>query len=70
MSEAVGWQTLGELDKLRAFAQDVMQAWPIGDVDGGELQDYAIKHGLISLQDPWAEGIECYRKTPLLTGKS
>ncbi|MCK9386114.1 MAG: hypothetical protein M0Q15_16005 [Nevskia sp.] len=34
-------------DKLRAFAQDVMECWPMGDVDGGALQDMAEKNGLI-----------------------
>ena len=36
-----------ELDALRAFAQDVMECWPIGDLDGGTLQDAAEKHGLL-----------------------
>ena len=73
---------------LRYFAQEVMQSWPMGDVDGGELQDLAIKHGLLKRQEPaptapcgehcgcaevvaadeWADGVECYRKTPLFTG--
>lgn len=77
-----------QIDCLRAFAQGVMRSWPMGDVDGGALQDLAIKHGLLKLQEPlptapcgehcgcaefissdeWADGIECYRKTPLLTG--
>ncbi len=70
-------------DKLRAFAQAVMQAWPTGDVDGGDLQDAAIYHGLLTpvkVAAPCNEtdclcaeagnlpGI-CYRRTSLLTGK-
>lgn len=70
------------LGALQAFARDVMTSWPEGDVDGGALQDYAEKHGLIVPQ----EAIEscgddcvcadygqfpmtCYRKTELLTGQ-
>lgn len=36
-----------EVKQLRAFAQGVMQSWPIGDVDGGHLQDLAVEHGLL-----------------------
>jgi hypothetical protein len=39
-------------DKLRAFAQDIMQAWPEGDVDGGELQEAALRHGLLERSEP------------------
>lgn len=38
---------LSDTDKLRAFAQDIMNIWPEGDVDGGELQEIAVKHGLL-----------------------
>ena len=41
-----------ELEKLRAFSLDVMQAWPEGDVDGGELQNAALRHGLIRAKTP------------------
>lgn len=41
-----------EFAKLRAFAQDVMQAWPEGDLDGGELQDAAVRHGLLRETHP------------------
>ena len=78
-----------ERDSLRAFAQDLMEDWlDGGDVDGGGLQDFAVKHGLLRLAEPaptapcgeqcacseyfsdeeWSDGIECYRRTPLLTG--
>ena len=33
--------------KLRAFAIDVMACWPHGDVDGGDLQEIAERHGLL-----------------------
>lgn len=36
-----------ETERLRDFARDVMSAWPHGDLDGGDLQDAAIKHGLL-----------------------
>ncbi len=37
-----------EIERLRAFARDVMQAWPEGDLDGSDLQDAAVKHGLLT----------------------
>lgn len=36
-----------EVKKFRAFAQDVMACWPEGDVDGGHLEELAVKHGLL-----------------------
>ena len=36
-----------ECEKLRAFANEIMDCWPDGDVDGGFLQELAIWHGLI-----------------------
>jgi hypothetical protein len=77
-----------ERNALRLFAQCVMESWPYGDVDGFELQDAAVRCGLLALKDPrptepcgdfcecsgypwqeeWTEGIDCYVRTPLLTG--
>lgn len=34
-------------ESLRQFAIEIMEAWPHGDVDGADLQDIAIKHGLL-----------------------
>jgi predicted small lipoprotein YifL len=34
--------------KLRAFAQGIMEAWPSGELNGGDLQDLAEKNGLLS----------------------
>jgi hypothetical protein len=31
-----------------AFAQEIMSIWPHGDVDGGDLQNIAEKHGLLT----------------------
>lgn len=62
-------------DKLRAFAQDIMRAWPTGGIDGGELQEAALRHGLIAPAEPeqdereeWSleEGDAWYRHTALL----
>lgn len=67
---------VSERDALRAFAQDVMRAWPEGDVDGGDLQAAALRHGLLAEAEPTQEergenGLEegdlWYRKTSLLT---
>lgn len=32
---------------LRLFALTVMEAWPMGGIDGGELQDIAVTCGLL-----------------------
>ena len=66
--------------KLQAFARDIMECWPDGDVDGGYLQDVAEKHGLILptiAYGPCGENAcacaevadfptKCYSRTPLL----
>lgn len=66
--------------KLQAFARDIMECWPDGDVDGGYLQDVAEKRGLILptiAYGPCGENAcacaevadfptKCYRRTPLL----
>ena len=31
-----------------AFGKAVMENWPLGDVDGFELQELAVKHSVIS----------------------
>lgn len=53
-----------ERDKLRAFAQDILEGWPdVGYLDGFELQELAHKHGLLvaeSRAKPCAdEGCAC-----------
>jgi hypothetical protein len=40
-----------EIDRLRDFASAVMESWPTGDVDGGELQEAAAKYGLLEEKD-------------------
>lgn len=79
---------MSDIDQLRKFANRILEAWPEGYVDGGELQDAAIDSGLLRLKTPkpvepcgencrcadyyaWDEfeqGIECYERTPCLTG--
>lgn len=39
---------------LRLFAQAIMERWPHGDVDDGDLQGIAVKHGLLSMSAPKA----------------
>lgn len=41
-----------ERDALREFAVEIMGHWPHGDVDGGDLQNMAIKHKLIAPKNP------------------
>lgn len=37
-----------ERDKLRAFAQEIMDGWPdVGMLDGFDIQELAVKHGLL-----------------------
>ncbi len=77
-----------ENEKLRAFAVEVMEAWPDGGIEGDDLQEIAHKHGMLAPEirhEPcgewcncnagvdvdggeWDRGVECYRRTALLTG--
>ena len=55
-------------DLLRDFARAVMQAWPEGGIDGGELQDIALAHGLLRHAEPptdW-DGCNFYERTELI----
>ncbi len=70
---------------LQAFAQDIMSNWPEGDIDGGDLQEIAVKHGLLKpvmMDRPCSEDchcqefyssaewpVECFRKTDLLSSE-
>ena len=78
-----------ENKKLRAFAVEVMEAWPDGGIEGDDLQEIAVKHGMLAPEirhepcgewcqcngigdyggDDWQRGVECYRRTALLTGE-
>jgi hypothetical protein len=79
-----------EAKKLRAFAREVMEAWPEGGIEGDDLQEIAHRHGMLAPEirhEPcgewcncnagvdvdggeWDRGVECYRRTALLTGES
>ena len=54
-----------EIEELQAFARIVMECWPMGDLDGGALQDAAEKHGLLKPETrnapctPDGEGCNC-----------
>ena len=50
-AEAAARERGEALRNLRGFAQRIMQNWPEGDVDGGELQDAAEAHGLLTRED-------------------
>ena len=39
-------------ENLHGFVREIMENWPLGDVDGGALQALAIKYGLIKLKNP------------------
>ena len=52
----------GELKNLRAFARAVMDPWPEGELDGGDLQDIAEKYGLLkqeTVTEPCGENCWC-----------
>jgi hypothetical protein len=58
-----------QIEALRAFATDIMEAWPMGGIDGADLQDIAEKHGLLSpvtMTAPCHEECNCtdYGLTP------
>lgn len=74
-------QQAKEVEALRGFAQDIMEFWPHSELEGGDLQDFAAKHGLLEPETRTERCGEncicdidspfwvCYRKTELLTGQ-
>jgi hypothetical protein len=51
-----------EIDALRAFAQAVMEAWPMFDLNGDTLQEVAVKHGILNPEtrhEPCGETCSC-----------
>lgn len=38
---------VAEVERLRAFANAVLEAWPASGIDGDDLQEIAVKHGLL-----------------------
>ncbi len=83
-------ELLSENKKLRAFANDIMEAWPDGGIEGDDLQEIAYRHGMLAKHthfepcgewcncnaigefnsDDWQRGVNCYRRTALLTGEA
>ena len=76
---------MGEIEKLRAFAQAVIGQNGFDDLDGSDLQELSVKHGLlepIEMTAPCSEDAcscyecgadfptTCYRKTRLLKGET
>jgi hypothetical protein len=73
---------VSDIDKLRAFAQAILDGWPeVPQWDGFDLQDLAVKHGLLeatTVTEFCGEGcqcaeidefpMECFRFTALLKG--
>lgn len=46
--------------QLRAFAREILSAWPEGGVEGDDLQDIAVRHGLLVPETRYAPcGEEC-----------
>lgn len=73
------WSLRAEHSQLQAFAVEMINAsFEGGNFDGGDIQDIAVKHGLLRIEqreEECGEGCacreyglpaECYRKTPLL----
>lgn len=51
-----------EVEQLRGFARRVMEVWPHGDLDGGELQEVAVAAGLLRPEErctPCGENCGC-----------
>ena len=51
-----------ENKKLRAFAQAIMEAWPEGGIEGDDLQEIAVKHGMLAPEtrfEPCGEWCKC-----------
>jgi hypothetical protein len=47
------WQhQQAKLKALASFARDVLSNWPEGGIDGADLQELGIKHGLLILKSP------------------
>jgi len=74
---------LAERDALRSFANEIIAAaYEGGSFEGGDIQDMAVKHGLLRIESRVAEcgescacreygfPAECYRKTALLSASA
>ena len=90
VASSIAKSCIEDTNKLRAFAQAIMEAWPDGGIEGDDLQEIAVKHGMLAPEirhEPcgewcncnagvdvdggeWERGVECYRRTALLTGEA
>ena len=88
VASSIAKSSIEDTNKLRAFAREVMAAWPEGGIEGEDLQEIAHRHGMLAPEirhepcgewcncnsmngldsDDWNGGVECYRRTALLTG--
>ena len=53
---------IADTNKLRAFAVEVMAAWPEGGIEGDDLQEIAVKHGMLAPEtrfEPCGEWCNC-----------
>ena len=51
-----------ENKQLRAFAQAIMESWPEGGIEGDDLQEIALKHGMLAPEirhEPCGEWCQC-----------
>ena len=90
VASSIAKSCIEDTNKLRAFAQAIMEAWPEGGIEGDDLQEIACRHGMLAPEirhEPcgewcncnclgdfdsadWQRGVECYRRTALLTGEA
>ena len=76
-------EVVAQRDQLKAFAVAMINAsFEGGSFDGGDIQDIAVKHRLLQIEQREEEcgeacacreygfPAECYRKTPILGGGS
>ena len=53
---------LADTNKLRSFAQAIMESWPDGGIEGDDLQEIAVKHGMLAPEirhEPCGEWCQC-----------
>lgn len=59
--KTISW-LLSENKKLRAFAREVMESWPDGGIEGDDLPEIAVKHGMLAPEirhEPCGEWCQC-----------
>jgi hypothetical protein len=48
-----------DIDKLRGFARDIMDLWPDGNLEFGDIQEIAVKHGILKEEIIYKECENC-----------